>query len=427
MTAQHEVTAHDTTVWRAVGDPLLAPTASGPLDGRTLAVKDLFALAGHRVGGGVPDLRAERGPAEETASSVAALLDAGAAVRGVAATDQLAYSIAGRNPFYGTPPNPAVPGALPGGSSSGPASAVALGEADIGVATDTAGSIRVPASYQGLWGLRTTHGVVSTDGVLPLAPSFDTVGWLTRDGETLAATAAVILANITVRPGPRATGVAWDAPVVGDPALWGDPPGVVVAPAATACAEPGVRAAFADALARLAAGGVIGDVTPVGVGDVDRLYESFRVMQAAEAWRSWGRWLTAHPGAVIGDVAQRFAAAAAVTPAAARAARRAVRAAGQRISDTLGRRVLVLPAAASPAPPADASPAAVQEARERTLSMTAIAGATGRPAVSVPVLAVDGAPVGLCLVGPPGSDLALVALGRRFAAELGEQVGARRR
>lgn len=427
MTAQHRTTTHDTTVWRAVGDPLLAPTASGPLDGRTLAVKDLFALAGHRVGGGVPDLRADRGPAEETASSVAALLDAGAAVRGVAATDQLAYSIAGRNPFYGTPPNPAVPGALPGGSSSGPASAVALGEADIGVATDTAGSIRVPASYQGLWGLRTTHGVVSTDGVLPLAPSFDTVGWLTRDGQTLADTASVLLATITVRPGARATGVAWDAPVGGDPALWGDPPSVVVAPAATACAEPGVRSAFVDALARLAAGGVLADVAPVGIGDVDRLSESFRVMQAAEAWRSWGRWLTAHPGAVIGDVAERFAAAAGITPGEARAARRAVRAAGQRISDTLGRRVLVLPSAASSAPPADAGPTAVQEARERTLSMTAIAAATGRPAVSVPVLAVDGAPVGLSLVGPRGSDLALVALGQRFAAELGEQVGARRR
>lgn len=418
MTTRHVARpGYDTSVWRALGDPLLEPTGSGPLDGRTLAVKDLFAVAGHPVGGGVPDLRREAAPAEETASAVGALLDAGAAVRGIATTDQLAYSIAGRNPFYGAPPNPAVPGALPGGSSSGPASAVALGAADVGVATDTAGSIRVPASYQGLWGLRTTHGLVSTDGVLPLAPSFDTVGWLTRDGATLAATAAVL-------PGPPLTRPRDAAPVGG---AWEEPPAVVVAPAATDRAQPGVQAAFAAALGRLAAAGVVADVAPVRVGDVAALYESFRVLQAAEAWRSWGAWLTAHPGAVVGDVAARFAAAAAVTPQQARAARRAVRAAGHRLDEVLGGRVLLLPSAASPAPPVDADPAHVQDVRERTLTMTALAGATGRPALSVPLLAVEGAPVGLCLVGPRRSDLALVELGRRFAAALGEQTGARPR
>ena len=126
-----------------------------------------------------------------TAPAVQALLDAGAEVLGIARTDELAYSIAGANPHYGTPPNARVPGALPGGSSNGPASAVALGQADIGLATDTGGSIRVPASYQGLWGLRTTHGRVARDGLLPLAPSFDTVGWLTRDRALLAACSRV--------------------------------------------------------------------------------------------------------------------------------------------------------------------------------------------------------------------------------------------
>lgn len=413
--------AYDTTVWRAFGDPLVRPTGFGPLDGLTLAVKDVFAVAGQRVGGGVPDLHREQPPAAETASAVGALLDAGAAVRGIATTDQLAYSVAGRNPFYGVPPNPAAPGRLPGGSSSGPASAVALGAADIGVATDTAGSIRVPASYQGLWGLRTTHGLVSTDGVLPLAPSFDTVGWLARDGATLAATATVLPGRLHVR---QRSADGAPAPDGGDLA-WAAPPAVVVAPAVTGCAEPAVQAAFAAALGRLAATGTVTDVSPVRVVDVPALYDSFRVMQAAEAWRSWGAWLTAHPGAVVGDVAARFADAATVTAQQARAAQRAVRAAGHRLDDALGSRVLLLPSAASPAPPVDADPADVQAARTRTLSMTTIAGATGRPAVSVPLLAVEGAPVGLCLVGPRRSDLALVELGRRFAAALGEETGAR--
>ena len=150
----------DPSVWRETGAPLVAGRPGGPLAGLRVAVKDLFAARrppGRSRGPGLPG----RGPPEaRTASTVTALLDAGADVTGIARTDEFAYSIAGANPHYGTPPNAAVPGALPGGSSNGPASAVGLGQADIGLGTDTGGSIRVPASYQGLWGLRTTHGRV---------------------------------------------------------------------------------------------------------------------------------------------------------------------------------------------------------------------------------------------------------------------------
>ena len=188
ITAAHvtpRTPALDRTIWRSVGDPFLQGAWEGPLAGLTVAVKDLFAIAGFRIGAGNPTFLEEARPEKVTAPAVADLLRAGASLRGIARTDEFAYSIAGDNVHYGTPPNGAVVGALPGGSSSGPASAVALGHADIGLATDTAGSIRVPASYQGLWGLRTTHDLVPRQGMLPLAQSFDTVGWLTRDGETL--------------------------------------------------------------------------------------------------------------------------------------------------------------------------------------------------------------------------------------------------
>lgn len=144
--------ALDPRVWRAVGAPLVPAASSGAVDGLDVAVKDLFAIEGQRIGAGVPRRLAEAPLETSTAPAVAMLLDAGASVRGIAQTDEFAYSIAGRNSGYGTPPNPAVPGAIPGGSSSGPATAVSLGQAAIGLATDTAGSIRVPASYQGLWG-----------------------------------------------------------------------------------------------------------------------------------------------------------------------------------------------------------------------------------------------------------------------------------
>ncbi|RXZ67348.1 AtzH-like domain-containing protein, partial [Agromyces albus] len=196
--------ALDPRVWRVVGEPLIRASASGPLDGFTVAVKDVFAVEGFPLGAGVPAYLEGARPEPRSAASLRALIAAGASVRGIAQTDQFAYSIAGRNAAYGTPPNPAVPGAISGGSSSGPAAAVAMGHATIGLATDTAGSIRIPASYQGLWGLRTTHGAVSTEGVLPLAPSFDTVGWLTRDGETLVAAArASVDAAAQLRVGAR--------------------------------------------------------------------------------------------------------------------------------------------------------------------------------------------------------------------------------
>ena len=188
ITAAHvtpRTPAFDRSIWRSVGDPLWQGAWEGPLAGLTVAVKDLFALTGFRIGAGNPTYLREARAEKTTAPALADLIRAGASVRGLARTDEFAYSIAGDNAHYGTPPNAALPGALPGGSSSGAASAVALGQADVGLATDTAGSIRVPASYQGLWGLRTTHGLVPRQGVLPLAQSFDTVGWLTRDGATL--------------------------------------------------------------------------------------------------------------------------------------------------------------------------------------------------------------------------------------------------
>ena len=188
ITAAHvtpRAQALDRSVWRTVGDPLYQGAWEGPLVGLNVAVKDLFAIKGYRIGAGNPTFLDEARAETTTAPAVGDLLRGGASLRGIARTDEFAYSIAGDNVHYGTPPNGAVPGALPGGSSSGPASAVATGQAEVGLATDTAGSVRVPASYQGLWGLRTTHGLVPRQGLLPLAQSFDTVGWLTRDGATL--------------------------------------------------------------------------------------------------------------------------------------------------------------------------------------------------------------------------------------------------
>lgn len=373
-------------VWRVVGTPLVAGADLGPLKGETVAVKDLFAVAGHAIGAGVPAYLASALPEVTTAPAVAALLGAGANVTGIAQTDEFAYSIAGRNIHYGTPPNPAVVGGIPGGSSSGPAAAVALGQASIGLGTDTGGSLRVPASYQGLWGLRTTHGAVDSSGLLALAPTFDTVGWLTRDAATLRTAAATSLRD------QRAV-----------------EPHYVVAPGITAKAEPAVRAAFDAFATGLAA-------EEVDLGDIEELFETFRTVQASEAWRTHGEWVAAHPATLGDDIAARFEWARGIDERTEAEARVRMAALRLRLENVIGDRVLVVPSAASVAPSATADAETIERTRAATLRITCVAGLTGRPALSAPLLWLDQrgqltpAPVGVCFVGPRGSDLALIDL-----------------
>ncbi|MGV8895710.1 MAG: AtzH-like domain-containing protein [Rhodoglobus sp.] len=373
-------------IWRTVGTPLVAGIAAGVLSGETVAVKDLYDVEGFPVGAGIPAYLAESDNATATSPAVAALLAAGASITGIAQTDEFAYSIAGRNPHYGTPPNGALLGAVPGGSSSGPASAVATGQASIGLGTDTAGSIRVPASYQGLWGLRTTHGSVSMERLVALAPTFDTVGWLTRNAATMRTAAESTLDTTLQRAVERR---------------------FVVAPALAAYAEPTVAAAFDSVVARLS-------TDDVDLGDIDELFLTFRTVQAAEAWRTHGAWIEAHPGALGPDVAGRFAFASTITPEQEAAGREALIAAKTRLEAALGDRVLLLPSASSIAPSVNADAELIERTRQGTLRLTCIAGLTGRPALSVPLMGVRqpgsllDAPVGLCLVGPRFGDLALI-------------------
>lgn len=384
--------AVDARIWRVVGTPLVAGAEDGPLVGSRVAVKDLFAVAGQRIGGGVPAYLAESREKNANAPALQQLLDAGAAVTGIARTDEFAYSIAGANPHYGTPPNGAVPGALPGGSSSGPASAVATGQADIGLATDTAGSIRVPASYQGLWGLRTTHGAVPTGRLLPLAPSFDTVGWITRDAETLSRVASVAL--------PQGDDV---------------PREVAIVPGLLAELDADVVSAFHGLLGRLVAEGRLPSIEDVELGDLDETFAAFRTVQAAEAWRAHGEWLGVHPGAVSGAVAERFRIASEVTDTEEAEARAVLSVRRSELRRVLAERTLLLPAAASIAPQTTASPAEVDRARTATLRLTCLAGVAGAPSISAPLLTLGRAPLGLALVGAPGSDRALVAAAAALA------------
>src|SRR5713226_7893748 len=184
----------------------------GPLAGLTFAAKDLFDVAGHVTGAGNPDWLALHPPAARTAPMVQRLVDTGADMVGKTHTDELSRGILGENAHYGTPTNPSAPGRVPGGSSSGSAAAVAGALVDFALGTDTGGSVRIPASFCGIFGIRPTHGRLSLEGMVGQAPSFDTVGWFARDADLLARIGEVLLGVELARaPRPRHVLIATDA------------------------------------------------------------------------------------------------------------------------------------------------------------------------------------------------------------------------
>ncbi|MET0828816.1 MAG: AtzH-like domain-containing protein [Microbacterium sp.] len=411
ITAAHvtpRAQALDRSVWRTVGDPLWQGAWEGALAGLTVAVKDLFAIKGYRIGAGNPTFLAEARAETTTAPAVTDLLRGGASLRGIARTDEFAYSIAGDNVHYGTPPNGAVPGALPGGSSSGPASAVATGQAEIGLATDTAGSVRVPASYQGLWGLRTTHGLVPRQGLLPLAQSFDTVGWLTRDGATLQRVVDWCLSYDGSESTENVYGESDD-----------DLPWRFLVPTEVIDAvEPETRAAFDAFLGTLGSSTDAPAIDTVSIGDLDEYFVPFRTVQGAEAWRNNGDWVDTHPDALGPAVADRFRIASQISAEDEASARRLLEPLAERIHGLVADAVLLMPTVPGPAPMRTSAGERVNAVRIATLRMTTPAAIAGLPSLSAPVLTVRShlgpAPVGVCVTSRSGTDIALVRLARRL-------------
>ena len=201
------------------GDFEIAGAPSGPLHGLTFATKDIFDIAGRVTGCGNPDWLASHAPAARNAPAVQKLLDAGAHMIGKTITDELAFSLNGQNFHYGTPRNAMTPDRIPGGSSCGSASAVGHGIVDLALGSDTGGSVRIPACLNGIFGIRPTHDAVDSSGVMPLAPSFDTIGWFARDAQTLLRAGDVLLPPDRSGIAPSRFYIARDAFAIADAAV----------------------------------------------------------------------------------------------------------------------------------------------------------------------------------------------------------------
>lgn len=370
-----------------------AATGRGALDGLRFAVKDLIDVPGAHTGAGNPDWLRGQAPAARAAPVVTSLLESGASLVGKTVTDELAFSLEGANAHYGTPVNPACPDRIPGGSSSGSAVAVAAGLVDFALGTDTGGSVRVPASFVGVFGFRPSHGAVPLDGVVPFAPSYDTVGWFARDADLLARVGSVLLPPRQTPPISRLV-LAADAFTLGD------------------------ESAASAMLAAVAAWPLAATVS-IFDGIPDAWRECYRVLQGAEVWHHLGPWIAQAKPRFGAAIVPRFADAAAITAAQVAASRpvRARYAAHVRAlvpSDT----ALIVPSAPCVALLRDAADEVVGDFYRRALALTSIAGHAGAPQVSLPVAHERGRPLGVSVVGGPGCDRALLDLASRLAQEV---------
>jgi amidase len=360
--------------------------AGGPLQGLTFAVKDVFDIAGYRTGNGNPVWLETHPPAARTASAVERLLAAGAQMLGKTNTDEMAYSLNGNNVHYGAPTNPNAPGRVAGGSSSGSAVAVAGRLVDFALGTDCGGSVRLPASYCGVYGIRTTHGLIPADGVVDLAASFDTIGWFARDAATMRQVGEVLL----------------------PPAPDFSPKRLLIAEDAFAFAGPEVTAALAAPLARLKVTFADHRETQI-FGDPTAWSEIFRVLQGDEIRRRHSAWIDAHHPSFGPDIAERFRWTRTIASADVERRRQQREDVTKHMNQLLGDDAVVcLPTAVNIAPKVSTPAAELEVFRARAFALLSIAGLARLPQITLPLGMMSGCPLGLSLIGPRGRDRGLL-------------------
>jgi len=369
----------------------------GPLSDLTFVAKDLFDVAGHPTGGGNPDWARDQQVPQKHAWAVQTLLDAGASFLGKTITDEISLGILGENVFDGTPLNSAAPDRVPGGSSSGTVAAVAAGLADTGIGTDTGGSVRVPSSFCGLYGIRPTHGRLDMSGLMPQAPSSDTTGWFARDASTFARVSAVMLGQQIPSFQLKRLIIAVDA---------------------FGFAERETADALRPLVEKLSgfADEVIEEVmAPQGISVWGQAQRS---LQMAEAWSTFKDWIDRTNPAFAFNVARGLLMGSMIPEVELQRAALMKQEVQGRLDYLLpSGSVLVMPTAPFPAPLKGLPISEQIPVRERILALCGHGGLAGFPQVNIPGATVDGAPVGLSILAGRNEDASLIALTKAMEEE----------
>ena len=371
-------------------EPLLG-RSEGPLAGLTFMVKDLFAIEGRKVSNGNPDFYAHATPAHETAAVIRRLLDAGASCTGITLCDEFFYSVLGTNAHYGQPVNPRAGRYVTGGSSCGSAAAVAADMCDFALGSDTGGSIRVPASFCGLYGLRPTHGRIDMHGATAMAPSYDTIGYLARDAALFRKVGRLLLDGEGVPGAIERLVLAQDIIVYSeasaDQALW----------------------QILDRLAGAIPKPVHQDIAG---GEITTWRKAFATIQGFEIQSTLLPFVQSHNAELGPGIKERFEIASRMTFGEAEAARELRADIAKRLEEivTPGT-AMILPTTPTLPPERDIPDgASFAEFRTLTLQSTCLAGHAGLPQVSIPAGLASGCPTGLSFIGWKGGDEALLDL-----------------
>lgn len=369
-----------------------APTADGPLSGKSFAVKDIFDIKGHVSSFGNPDWLKTHSQATKNAPVIDKLLNAGANGLGIAHTVEMAFSLIGHNPHFGTPLNPNALDCDPGGSSSGSAAAVAGSLVDFALGSDTGGSVRIPASHCGLYGLRPTHNRIALEGILPLSPSLDTIGWFARDPKLLRQVGQILIPD-------------WQQPstkikLLYPNELW----------AQTTEEVQNVFFPMLDVLSEL-----FGNIEKVNLADDNNpmtdWFLPFRNAQGWEVWQNHKSWVE-NENPEFGDgVAERMKWVSTITKSEREEGVALRKDISKRLKDILGNDGLfVFPTSPNTAPLRDQDVEGMEAFRYNALRMTSVSGLTGTPQITIPLGQVRGCPVGLSFLGWRGQDEKLLAL-----------------
>ncbi len=373
--------------------PALHP---GPLDGLSFSIKDIFAIKDHTNSAGNPDWLRTHEKAASHAPVIETLLQNGASMKGITITDELMFSLDGVNAHYGTPLNPKAPHHIPGGSSSGSAVSVACGDVDFSIGSDTGGSIRIPASYCGLYGFRPTYGAISIEGCIPLALSFDTVGWIAREPSILRRVGETLFEETLSDQVPFDTlyfpSEIWDGLLDED-----------------------AKEAFKNGIKLLTSNWFHEKSIALQEFGFKEWPEIFRIIQGYEIWKEHGEWIKRVNPSFGPGIRERMDKASTMQEEEMRAATRKKIIIEQNITNLLDdNELIVLPTAVQGAPPLDSSQEELNQNRLRNMQLTCIAGLGGLPQLTIPFIEVNGCPIGLSFMANRGQDLRLLALGEEL-------------
>jgi amidase len=376
------------------GQPYIAGETNKPLSNFSFGIKDIFDVAGFPTAFGSPDWLNTHPVATQTAPAVLDLVQQGATLVGKTHTDELTYSILGINAHYGTPTNPNYPKQIPGGSSSGSAVSVAGKLVDFAIGSDTGGSVRTPASFCGIYGMRPTHGRISLENARPLAKSFDTLGWFARDPEILFQVGKSLLKE-ELKPNTQAV------EVVAPKQAWEIIP---------------------DGLRRLALKRVQEIFVRNNVVNKDlpslnlkSWANNFSIIQASEIWQEHGAWASSHFENLGPGIKDRFLFASKIDPAITAEALDERIKIQNLLNSILDNKFLLIPTVADVAPLLSSTKNQLEDFRQKSFQLLCIAGLGGLPQISLPVVSSAEGALGISLVGPKDSDMELLLFAKALA------------